>query len=185
MSSNLVDKLASEMINYELPDVAVIFAGVDKTGPHLYIANNGDVACVDQVGFAAVGAGSWHVNSQFMLAKHTRDSSAVKTLSLTYAAKKRAEVAPGVGTGTDMFSIGPSLGSYSTIRPEFIDGIEKIYRRSEIKTKKILEDSKGEINEYLQKITAEMSTETQVVKETASGRESTNKKNVRAATKKG
>jgi hypothetical protein len=43
-----------------------------------------------------------------MLAGHSPFSSSPETLLLTYLAKKRSEIAPGVGKGTDMFIIGPA-----------------------------------------------------------------------------
>jgi len=75
MNSELVVKLATELINFRPPEVAAIIAGLDSTGPHIYVAQNSDVNCQDGVGFAAIGAGYWHADSQFMFAGHTRHTS--------------------------------------------------------------------------------------------------------------
>ncbi len=115
MAPELVRQLATELINFVPPRVATIFAGIDAFGAHIYSAQNGDVTCQDGVGFAAIGAGYWHADSQFMFAGHTRTRPMPETLLLSYSAKKRAEVAPGVGEGTDMFFIGPALGSYTLV----------------------------------------------------------------------
>jgi hypothetical protein len=103
LSSELVDKLATEVLNFEMSEIETIVTGVDPTGSHIYVVNNRGVTCRDSVGFAAIGAGYWHANSQFMFAGHSRSKPVPQTLLLTYAAKKRAEVAPGVGEATDMF----------------------------------------------------------------------------------
>jgi len=88
-------------------DAETIIAGVDGKGAHIYLVYDpGYVVCYDTVGFVSIGYGKGHANSQFMFAGHTRWASFTNTILLTYAAKKRAEVAPGVGTATDMFGIG-------------------------------------------------------------------------------
>lgn len=115
MSPQLVDKLAAEIINFSVSDAAVIFAGVDNDGAHIYTVQNGVVSCNDVVGFSAIGAGAWHADSQLMFAAHTKWRVFGETLLLTYSAKKRSEVAPGVGAATDMFVIGPTLCSYTAI----------------------------------------------------------------------
>jgi hypothetical protein len=111
MAPELVHEIASNLTHFQLQSsVAAIVCGVDNSGAHIYVVRGSSVECRDVVGFAAIGAGDWHSNSQFMFAKHTRSKSFSETLLLTYAAKKRAEVAPGVGSATDMFAVGPVLG---------------------------------------------------------------------------
>lgn len=63
-----------------------------------------------------------------MFAGHTRHRPLPATLLLTYSAKKRAESAPGVGIGTDMFMIGPAAGTYATIYDSVVTDLEKIYQ---------------------------------------------------------
>jgi hypothetical protein len=91
-----------------------IITGVDTT-PHIYritkSVNGNDVTCCDSIGFAAIGSGARHAESQFMLSGHNPHSDRDETLLLTYLAKKRSEIAPGVGKGTDMFVIGPLPGT--------------------------------------------------------------------------
>lgn len=103
MSTQLVDKLAAELLNFDLPEAATIFAGVDSGGAHIYTSHKGVVSCNDVAGFSAIGAGAWHADSQLMFAAHTKWNAFGETLLTTYSAKKRSEVAPGVGTATDMF----------------------------------------------------------------------------------
>jgi hypothetical protein len=68
-------------------------------------------------------------------------------------AKKRAEVAPGVGADTDMFLIGPTLGSYTTainaaLRGKLADVYETILK----KEKKEHDRAKLEMSSYVKKL---------------------------------
>src|ERR1700722_15759798 len=129
LSSELVDKLATEVLNFEMSEIGTIVTGVDPTGPHIYVVSNRGVACRDSVGFAAIGAGYWHANSQFMFAGHARSKPIPQTLLLAYAAKKRAEVAPGVGEATDMFWIGPAVGISFPVGDHVVGKLGEIYLR--------------------------------------------------------
>ncbi|HWY31906.1 MAG TPA: hypothetical protein VNX46_14190, partial [Candidatus Acidoferrum sp.] len=99
MDSELINKAASKLAQFCSPGVQAIFCGHDMDGAHIYVVDNSfDVICHDVVGFASIGAGYWHADSQFMFAEHNPFNSFAETLFLTYSAKKRAEVAPGVGS---------------------------------------------------------------------------------------
>jgi hypothetical protein len=135
-----------------MPAIEAIVAGLDSSGAHIFVINNNDVTCRDSVGFAAIGAGDWHANSQFMFAKHERTKPLPETLLLTYAAKKRAEVAPGVGAGTDMFTIGPGLGTYYRIPSIIIDDIDGIYKRTRVRAAKSVERANQEVTKYVEQL---------------------------------
>lgn len=62
MNSELVQKLASELLNFEVPETATIVTGVDTDGAHIYTARNGIISCDDVVGFSAIGAGANHAD---------------------------------------------------------------------------------------------------------------------------
>jgi hypothetical protein len=134
MHSDLVSKISMELIGYKMPKVAAIVAGnnpsiIDPTSvtAHIFVIENGNLSCSDKVGFACIGAGAWHANSTMMLAGHTPSTPIPKGLLAVYAAKKRAEVAPGVGTETDTFVVTAVLGGYSTLRDEIRDGVFKAH----------------------------------------------------------
>lgn len=152
LSPGLIDKLTKELINYDLPSSSAIFAGIDKTGPHLYIVHNGEVSCQDAVGFASIGAGWYHANSHLMFARYARNQSMSRALLLTYTAKKRAEVAPGVGSDTDMFMIGPTLGSSITIKSEIVGDLQKMYVASVKSHEKADKIAERKANEYVEQI---------------------------------
>jgi hypothetical protein len=154
MAPTLVEKIATELINSENPTVQTIITGIDNTGPHIYVANGGSITCQDGVGFAAIGAGYWHADSQLMFAEHTRRRDMAETLLSVYAAKKRAEVAPGVGENTDMFTIGPALGSYVTMRSDVIEKLDELYRQMQAKFDTATKEANEQVKKYVEEIIA-------------------------------
>jgi hypothetical protein len=67
IADSFIRNLTTELINFSMPSVATIITGSDPVGEHIYVVTGGDVECLDAVGFAAIGIGRWHANSQFML----------------------------------------------------------------------------------------------------------------------
>ena len=90
--------------------LSTIITGVDEDGPHFYTIiksfDEDHTTCADALGFAAIGIGARHAESQFMMNGQNPFSNREETLLLTHMAKKRSEVAPGVGKETDMFTGG-------------------------------------------------------------------------------
>ena len=97
------------------PGTACLVTGIDATGPHIFAIYDGVPMQADSVGFAAIGIGGRHAESQLMLAQYAPDLPAAAAMMLVHLAKSRAEVAPGVGPDTDMFVIGPELGTYGAV----------------------------------------------------------------------
>jgi hypothetical protein len=152
MSGSIVTDLTKEIVNFDMPAIEAIVCGVDGTGAHIYVVNNSEVTSRDAIGFAAIGAGYWHANSQFMFAGHNRNRPLPETFLLTYAAKRRAEVAPGVGIGTDMFSIGQTPGSYGPILDKFVQDIDKIYKRTRARAAQSVNKSNKEVTKYVEQL---------------------------------
>jgi len=124
----------------EPPVTKTIIAGVDENGAHIFIINeDGEVTCQDRAGFAAIGIGVWHAESQFMFEKHSPSKPYPDTLFLTYVAKRRAEVAPGVGKDTDLCVIS-LRGGYVELSEELIvfnKVYENIIRKGEKESAKL------------------------------------------------
>lgn len=162
MDSSLVRQLATELINYEAPRISSIFAGIDNNGPHIYVADNENVSCQDLVGFASIGVGSWHANSQLMFAGHTKYKLLPETLLLVYSAKKRAEVAPGVGEATDMFLVGPNLGdSIYPLGNHVYDTLKKIHLSEQRREKTANKKARESITQYVDQLNKPAITKTQ------------------------
>jgi hypothetical protein len=160
MDPALVSDLASELLAYRMPDIEAIIAGnspgesgnPELVVPHIFTIGNGDILCADRVGFACVGVGAWHANSTLMLAGHTPSTPAPKALLNVYSAKKRAEVAPGVGTDTDTFIVTGTLGGYDLLRDEIKDRVVQIYSKNAERNAKASKKAEDLLHAYIQEI---------------------------------
>ena len=152
MLPDFVRQIGTELINFNAGDIEAIITGVDEDGAHIWVAKNEDLRCYDRAGFAAIGSGEWHAKSSFMFSRHVRFGPLPQTLLLTYAAKKRAEVAPGVGGITDMFVVGPKLGSFTLIGSHILDRLEEIYRQIRQDEQQILYRANEEVEQYVEEI---------------------------------
>jgi 20S proteasome alpha/beta subunit len=128
------DALVSELLERvrlaaEDDGIATIVAGSDELGQHLYVIDRpGIVSTLDRIGFASVGIGQRHAESQFMFAGYTPSWKFPEALYLTYAAKRRAEVAPGVGRYTDLAVITPGpQGGIVPIDRDFIPHLQQLF----------------------------------------------------------
>jgi 20S proteasome alpha/beta subunit len=144
-------RLASDLLNYKAPFIEAIVTGYDTSGPHIYQVNNNGVTCQDWVAFASIGGGAAHANSQFMFAGHNRSRPIPETLMLVYSAKKRAEVAPGVGSDTDMFFIDPP-GRYFEVGEHVLNKLEDCYQGIRKSADNARKDANGEINKFIAEI---------------------------------
>jgi len=154
LAPDLVQWIAKEMTNQPMPPMNTIFAGIDPAGPHVYVVRGANVACQDSTGFAAIGIGDWHAESSLMFQSYYPSFAAADSIMAVYTAKKRAEVAPGVGTQTDMFMIGPELGSFVTVHPGILDRIEHIYREIQSRTAMVAEESREQTREFVTELIA-------------------------------
>lgn len=126
--------IADRMRSYRAPDIAALIVGMDLWGAHIYEFENlytaGDVHCHDATGFRAIGSGGWHAESQLMLDNYGPSRSLADALFLVYLAKKRAEVASGVGSMTDVFFYRPRSQAppqYDTLVVEAKQKLDEIY----------------------------------------------------------
>jgi hypothetical protein len=101
--------------------VETIIAGNDYSGAHHYkLQENPDLGCIiasscDALGFAAIGIGARHAEAQFMLNGYSRLVPQEEALWLVYMAKRKSEIAAGVGKITDLFSIGSKNKRFSVL----------------------------------------------------------------------
>jgi len=159
LDQQLVRTLSSQLQNEKI-NGRVIVTGMDDSGGHIYeIRDPGRTVVYDSIGFAAIGGGQWHAESQFMFAGHTAKAGFQETLFLAYTAKKRAEVAPGVGSATDMFVIGFNPRTLFAIYSPVMNDIEKIYQRFDKRATTNRNRANAEIKAYLVKKAQEAKTE--------------------------
>ena len=169
MDSQLVSQIATELLNYEFLEVQAICCGIDPSGSHIYVVDEEGASCEDYVGFAAIGIRMNHAESQFMFAQHGISSPATDTFLLVYSAKKRAEVAPGVGEATDMIVLGPQLGQMLTPDVVILEQLESIYNEEQEKMKHANQQSISRMNQYVKEFGKSAAAESQTTEEEDSG----------------
>jgi 20S proteasome alpha/beta subunit len=151
MDPGLVEKLAMKLVDYEVPYTGTLIAGNDCEGTHIYRVEDGELSSLSTVGFGAIGKGSRHAESQFMLARHSWDAALADTLLLTYVAKRRAQIAPGVGEATDLCAV-IGLGGYTDIRREIIDALEREYTTIVKSEAAAMSKARSNITQFLGKL---------------------------------
>jgi hypothetical protein len=103
MSDSLMSALVSQMQEYRGEDIEALVVGVDRGNATIHhVDARGSVTCADDVGFAAIGIGAWHARSQLMQNGYTGTWLYFPALAAIFAAKKAADVSPGVGSTTDI-----------------------------------------------------------------------------------
>lgn len=128
----------SEIIKFNY-GIFMLLSGVDESGAHIYrIDNPGISECFDSLGFNAIGIGQDHAVLSLIDNKYTIKMDLNEATYLVYEAKRRSEIAPGVGSETDVFVIKDE--KIIELSKEKIKDIEKIYeKRVKPKKKEIID----------------------------------------------
>jgi hypothetical protein len=139
-------RLDHELERYKL-NLNILIAGVDGVGAHLYyIYPPCSSQCFEALGYCGMGTGERHAESTFISYRYTPSFPLKTALYVTYEAKRRAEIAVGVGENTDMAII--SRAGIQFLKPEILDTLKKIYeKRIEEQTLK-----NQEINSMIEKL---------------------------------
>ncbi len=103
-------------------DADFILGGVDKKAHLYYIVDPGTYRSYDSLGFCCSGIGDRHAEPVFAFLQFRPSLTACQTLQIAYEAKKRAEMAGGVGRETDAWMITEE-GCYE-IERETLEQIE-------------------------------------------------------------
>lgn len=152
LSPQLATALANDLLNSRI-EVETIIAGADNSGYHIFVVlDPGIVKCSDSVGFAAIGIGQRHAESAFMLSRYSRQWQYQRALLLTYAAKKRAEVAPGIGVWTDFFFIGAE--GFQALHGDISKEIETAFLEMDAKIRDNLEAAGARVDKSIPDIIA-------------------------------
>lgn len=156
VSNDRARDLVGMITTYALPDdcgLSVILAGHDAEGAHVWSVYNEIPYCHDVEGFAAVGSGADHADSQLRFAGYTRKAIPAEALIMAFLAKRRAEIAPGVGRITDMSILAPNLPPHP-IPAGWIATLDKEYDAFAQSEKDALTSAIGRGMTVLQTLTA-------------------------------
>lgn len=155
-SEKFSSDLVREIVNYQMPACAALFIGKDAghgyVRSHIYSFDNGSVTCHNEAGFASIGVGMYQAMSSLMFAGHRTQQGLDATAYMVLAAKKRAEVAPGVGKETDMVVVTKPNESYMIFYESTIQKLEDIYERSEAEHSIINKQAIGECHAYFESL---------------------------------
>jgi len=106
-------------------DLGIIVAGLNRDlHPHIYsIEEPGTAVSYDNVGYCCEGSGETHADSVFAFYEYNPSMPIEQVLYISYIAKKRAQMATGVGEKTDAWVM--SINGCRKIKQETIDMLEK------------------------------------------------------------
>lgn len=101
--------ISEALDDYEF-DLDIVLAGIDKNlCPHIYLIEEpGTLRSYDEIGFCCQGSGSMHTDPIFAFYEYKPSMSLPEVLYIAYVAKKRAEMATGVGEHTDAYMMDES-----------------------------------------------------------------------------
>lgn len=159
-TSNLSEETKARLIkgirDDLLPPVSAIIAGIDEGGAHIWTTSDDDDPQPQMpLGYAAVGMGSHHAETQYRLARYSPYTNPNDALWMIYLAKKRSEVAPSVGSkATDIYVLGPSLGSHSSIPEEHIGFLNKGFKSIERAERRAHDNVKGKLGAFISRANA-------------------------------
>lgn len=143
----LMEHLAEEDLGSE-----AIIAGVDQSGPHIYVVEDpGEATCYDMDGWAAIGSGFRHADQQFIRDKYHRKWAMDEAFLLTYLAKKRADITPGVGPQTDMFFIGPGPDNRYTLLgadAQVVQLVRQLHADLEEQERELADNARAKIRDF-------------------------------------
>jgi hypothetical protein len=101
-SDTFVERITSQMQGYIGDDVEALVVASDGTNGHIiHVDSRGTTSNMDDIGFSAIGIGSWHARSKLMQSAYVNSCNFATAITQTFAAKCAAELAPGVGKLTD------------------------------------------------------------------------------------
>ncbi len=125
--------------------IELLLAGVDGSGAHLYTVHNPGRTPRehDVIAYAAVGSGWIHVMQSMIGFHHSPGAPFKETLYRVYASKRRAEVAPGVGTEMDMAVI--SHAGIQALTEEQLRELEGIYNTIRADSQSVLDSHLSEL----------------------------------------
>jgi hypothetical protein len=149
----VTDIAASRLANEKLGCRAII-AGVDQLGAQLYVVQDpGTVKNYTLDGWASIGIGSRHADLQFIAENHNRDKPFEDSLLLTYLAKKKADITPGVGVSTDVFWITATEGYrlLAQTDPTVVE-LERAHKSIEKSQQRIRSGARVKVQDYIKKV---------------------------------
>jgi 20S proteasome alpha/beta subunit len=154
LETNLATEIAREMLNFSMPSCSALFFGIDSSygyqRAHIYLVDGSFVECHNDTGFCAIGVGSYQAMASLMFNGHRSQASFDAGIYMALAAKKRAEVASGVGEETDLVVVSVHDGAVVSLHDHVVDKIESIYNDAENQHTRVNLAASEKCHEYLE-----------------------------------
>jgi hypothetical protein len=126
LSDEVVYRLDKILEDYDI-GLEFLVAGVDRSGGHVYyVTNPGTIYSYDSLGWASIGSGEGHSDITFIDSEYTSNVPLKKAIYIGYKAKKRSEIAPGVGKKFTDITIIDNAGP-TRLNDKQINALNKIY----------------------------------------------------------
>lgn len=122
LHENSVLELSKRIRDYDL-GVHLLLGGVDEKACLCRIGEPGTYRSFDDLGFCCIGSGDRHAEPVFAFYGFTLALPLAEALQIGFEAKKRAEMAGGVGKQTDIWII--EKGGVYAVTPETIKQLEE------------------------------------------------------------
>jgi hypothetical protein len=155
--SSFVQGLADKMqaAHYEA-EAMVLGCDADSVGL-FRVDSYGVVTNHFNIGFLSIGVGGIHASAQFMNEPYNHQKNYYNALYSTFVAKKRGEVAPGVGAITDMFMV--SKNGITFVPDQLVLRMETLYRSQRVLMRRAAERAAQKIVQEEQKVSPAQSAE--------------------------
>ena len=128
LHENTILELSRKIEKYDL-GVHLLLGGVDEKA-HLYmIGEPGTYRSYDELGFCCIGSGDRHADPVFAFYGFSPALSMEQTLKIGFEAKKRAEMAGGVGKETDAWIV--EKGAIHEVKQETVKHLEESHGKQE------------------------------------------------------
>ena len=128
-----VFSLTEEMSQYQL-GLSLILAGVDDEGHLIMIADPGSYRSFDNLSYCCIGMGNRHADTVFAWYRYSRLLPLNAALHIAFEAKKKSEMAGGVGQSTDILVIDSE--GVNEVSPDTVKNLEEIYDDQEAKAER-------------------------------------------------
>ena len=150
LSEGFVERITSQLQNYVGEEVEALVVAGDGKDVFIYsIDTRGAVICLNDVGFAAIGGGAWHAKSRLMQAGYVNRNNFPLALPAIFAAKKAAEVAPGVGKSTDIYLV--LRDTIDPLRPDVAAKLPEFYEEYQLARAELEKKLTTTLHEFMMK----------------------------------
>jgi hypothetical protein len=126
LHDEVIKEIQEKLSSFEM-DLDILISGVDQR-PHIYlISDPGLPQSYDEVGYCCTGSGENHADPVFAFYSYSPSLSAEYIIQIAYIAKRKAEMAGGVGKKTDLWILNNE--GCSKVSETTVANLDNIYER--------------------------------------------------------